>query len=78
MKQVTILGATGSIGQSTLDIIERHPDRFSLYALAANTSYEKMADLCRRYSPQIAVMGDADSGKTGTASGFTGRSGTRW
>ena len=61
MKQVTILGATGSIGQSTLDIIERHPDRFSLYALAANTSYEKMADLCRRYSPQIAVMGDADS-----------------
>ena len=36
MKQVTILGATGSVGQSTLDIIARHRDRFALYALTAN------------------------------------------
>jgi 1-deoxy-D-xylulose-5-phosphate reductoisomerase len=61
MKQITILGATGSIGQSALDIIARHPDRFSLYALAANTSHEKMAELCRRFNPRFAVMGDADS-----------------
>ncbi len=61
MKQVTILGATGSIGQSTLDIIARHRDRFELYALTANTSQQKMLQLCHQLKPKFAVMRDADS-----------------
>lgn len=61
MKQVTILGATGSIGQSTLDIIQRHADRYSVYALSANTSVAAMADLCRSFKPRFAVMSDASS-----------------
>ncbi len=61
MKQVTILGATGSIGQSTLDIIARHPDRFELHALTANTSQQKMLQLCHRFKPKFVVMRDSDS-----------------
>ena len=61
MKQITLLGATGSIGQSTLDIVALHPERYSLYALAANSSVERMQALCRRFEPRFAVMSDADS-----------------
>jgi len=61
MRQVTILGATGSIGQSTLDIIARHRDRFTLYALTANSSHVKMQQLCRQFEPRFVVMSDADS-----------------
>ena len=64
MKQVTLLGATGSIGQSTLDIIARHPDRYSVYALAANTSDQAMIDLCRRFRPRYAVMRDQASAQS--------------
>ena len=63
MKRITLLGATGSIGQSALDIIERHPDRFSLYALAANTRIQEMRALCQRFKPRYAVMGDTGSAK---------------
>jgi len=58
MKQVTILGATGSIGISTLDVIARHPDKYALYALTANTNVEKMASICQSYNPRYAVMVD--------------------
>lgn len=58
---ITILGATGSIGLSTLDVVSRHPQQFSLYALTANTQVEKMAGLCRNYRPQVAVMADPHS-----------------
>ncbi len=61
MKKITLLGATGSIGQSTLDIVARHPEQYSLYALTANSSDDRMEALCRRFQPQFAVMGDADS-----------------
>lgn len=61
MKRLTILGATGSIGQSTLDIVARHPDRFALHALAANTRVEEMRSLCQRFKPRFAVMGDSGS-----------------
>jgi len=56
--QVTILGATGSIGRSTLDIIERHADRYAVYALTANTNVAKMVRLCRAFKPRYAVMSD--------------------
>lgn len=58
---VCILGATGSIGQSTLDVMSRHPERFHLYAVTANTQVHKMVDICRRYQPRIAVMSDPES-----------------
>lgn len=60
-RQVTVLGATGSIGLSTLDVIRRHPDRFALHALTANTNVDEMERLCREFRPALAVMADADS-----------------
>jgi 1-deoxy-D-xylulose-5-phosphate reductoisomerase len=56
-----MLGATGSIGQSTLDIVARHPDLYSLYALTANNNHQKMLQLCRQFVPRFAVMRDVDS-----------------
>jgi len=58
MKSITLLGATGSIGASTLDVIARHPDRFSLFALAAGRSVEALVSLCARFRPRFAVIAD--------------------
>lgn len=58
MRHIAVLGATGSIGESTLDVIARHPDRYRAVVLAANKSVEDMAALCRSHRPQYAVMGD--------------------
>lgn len=55
---VSILGSTGSIGQSTLDIIARHPNRFRAVALVANRNVERMLGQCRRFRPELAVMAD--------------------
>ena len=55
---LTLLGATGSIGASTLDVVARHPDRFRVAALAANKDWEKLAALCRTHRPQYAAMQD--------------------
>jgi 1-deoxy-D-xylulose-5-phosphate reductoisomerase len=63
VKSVCILGATGSIGQSTLDVLARHPQRFSLFAVSANSQVDKMLQICLRHTPQIAVMADADSAR---------------
>ncbi|MCK2149858.1 1-deoxy-D-xylulose-5-phosphate reductoisomerase [Marinobacter alexandrii] len=57
-RHLTILGATGSIGLSTLDVIRRHPDRFSVYALTAGTRARELAVLCREFQPEVAVMAD--------------------
>jgi 1-deoxy-D-xylulose-5-phosphate reductoisomerase len=59
MQNITILGATGSIGASTLDVIARHPDRFSVYALTAHARIPELAALCRKFQPKIAVVPDA-------------------
>ena len=61
IQQVTLLGATGSIGKSTLDVISRHPDRYQVYAITANVSVEPMVALCERWAPRYAVMSDVDS-----------------
>ncbi len=61
MKYITLLGATGSIGSSVLDIILRHPQQYSAYALTANTNAEHMANLCRQFRPKYAVMADTGS-----------------
>ncbi|WP_027960332.1 1-deoxy-D-xylulose-5-phosphate reductoisomerase [Halomonas halodenitrificans] len=53
---VTVLGATGSIGTSTLDVIERHPERYRVHALTAHRSRESLLALCRRHRPAVAVL----------------------
>jgi len=58
MRRIAILGATGSIGKSTLDVIARHPERFEAYALTANTRAEELADLCRQFHPKLACIAD--------------------
>jgi 1-deoxy-D-xylulose-5-phosphate reductoisomerase len=59
MKSLCLLGATGSIGASTLDLVERHPDRFRLHSVVAAKDDATMLDICRRLRPQLAVMVDA-------------------
>ncbi len=60
-RSVTILGATGSIGLNTLDVIRRHPDRFRVYALTASTSLDSMSALCLEFAPRYAVMANEQS-----------------
>jgi 1-deoxy-D-xylulose-5-phosphate reductoisomerase len=57
---ITLLGATGSIGSSTLDVVARHPLLYRIYALTANTNTTKMLVLCERWQPQFVVMKDED------------------
>ena len=58
---VCLLGSTGSIGLSTLDVIARHPRRFRVIALTANSSVDKLAAQCVQFQPRYAVMADADA-----------------
>jgi len=53
---LAILGATGSIGKSTLDVVARHPDRYRVAALAAHSSADALLELCRIHRPQSAVL----------------------
>ena len=53
---VTVLGATGSIGASTLDVLARHPERFAVFALTANRAAGPLLELCRRHRPRYAVL----------------------
>ena len=54
--QITLLGATGSIGKSTLDVVARHPDCYQIYALTANTNVDGLEALCVQWQPVFAVM----------------------
>jgi len=56
MKHITILGSTGSIGLSTLDVVARHSNRFKVVALTANTQVDRILEQCRKFSPRYAVM----------------------
>lgn len=58
VQQITLLGATGSIGDNTLDVISQHLDHYRIFALTAHRNVEKMFTLCRHWRPQIAVMAD--------------------
>lgn len=55
-QSVTILGATGTIGSQTLDVISQHPERFSVFALSANNNVKGLFGLCEKYTPKFAVM----------------------
>ena len=58
MQQITILGSTGSIGSSTLDVVSRHPDKFQIVALTANSQVDLLFEQCRRFKPNFAVLLD--------------------
>ena len=59
-RRISILGATGSVGTSTLDLVERHPDRFEVVALTAATNAAALADCARRTGAKLAVIADEE------------------
>ena len=61
LQRICILGSTGSIGVSTLDVVARHPDRYQVYALTAHTQVEKLAAQCAQFQPQVVVVGSAQA-----------------
>ena len=56
---LTILGSTGSIGESTLDVVSRHPEKFRVFALAGHRQVDKLAAQCKQFRPEYAVVGNA-------------------
>ena len=61
VQAITILGATGSIGLSTLDVLARHPERYRVFALTAHSSVTQLATLCATWRPEVAVVGSAEA-----------------
>ncbi|MEY4694001.1 MAG: 1-deoxy-D-xylulose 5-phosphate reductoisomerase [Pseudomonadota bacterium] len=62
-QRITVLGSTGSIGKSTLDVLSRHPDRFRVHALTASTQVDLMLSQCAQFRPQVAVMVDPEAAR---------------
>ncbi|MBT3067673.1 1-deoxy-D-xylulose-5-phosphate reductoisomerase [Rhodoferax sp. U11-2br] len=62
-QRVAILGSTGSIGVSTLEVIALHPERFEVFALSASTQVDKMLAQCAQFKPVFAVMASVEHGK---------------
>lgn len=58
-QRLAVLGSTGSIGTSTLDVVARHPDRFEVVGLAAATQVERLLAQCERFRPRLAVLASA-------------------
>ncbi|MDH5180040.1 MAG: 1-deoxy-D-xylulose-5-phosphate reductoisomerase [Gammaproteobacteria bacterium] len=61
MKTITILGSTGSIGLSTLNVVNRHVDQYRVFALTANSQVDRLYDQCLQHKPRYAVMADANA-----------------
>ncbi len=59
MKGICILGATGSIGVNTLDVVARHPDKYKIVALSANSQVDRLLEQCEKYTPEYAVIADS-------------------
>ena len=64
VQRICILGATGSVGMSTLDVMALHPDRYSVFALTAQHRVDELARLCSRWQPRYAVVGQPDQAST--------------
>src|SRR5438876_6753806 len=62
-RKIAILGATGSIGASTLDVVAQHPERFIVTALAANRQWERLLEMVARFRPQCAALLDPESAR---------------
>ncbi len=63
LQRITILGSTGSIGTSTLDVLARHPQQFAVYALTASTQVDLMLAQCAQFKPEVAVMVQEDAAR---------------
>jgi 1-deoxy-D-xylulose-5-phosphate reductoisomerase len=63
-RRISVLGATGSIGDSALDVIARHPERFGVAALTAHRQWEKLAQLCLRHQPDVAALSDPGAARS--------------
>ena len=68
LQGLTVLGSTGSIGKSTLDVVARHPDRYQVYALTANQQDKLLFEQCLLFKPRFAVMLDEQASKRLAAS----------
>jgi len=64
VQSLTVLGATGSIGRSTLDVVARHPERYRVYALTAFSRVNELALLCQQFQPRYAVVPTSDAAET--------------
>jgi 1-deoxy-D-xylulose-5-phosphate reductoisomerase len=64
MKNIAILGATGSIGMSTLDVMSLHPEKYNVFALSANSNWKKMEQLCIKHMPKFAVMANEEAAQS--------------
>lgn len=62
MKQISVLGSTGSIGRQTLDVVRKHPDRFRVRALVAGSNHELLAEQVGEFAPQMAVLAQGPGG----------------
>ena len=62
-QSITLLGSTGSIGTSTLDVLARHPEKFSVYALTASSQVDLILTQCAQFRPKVAVMAREDAGR---------------
>ena len=62
-KNLTVLGSTGSIGMNTLDIVERHPDKYGVFALTGATQVDRMLNQCAAFRPEYAVMSQPQAAK---------------
>jgi 1-deoxy-D-xylulose-5-phosphate reductoisomerase len=62
-RTISVLGATGSIGDSALDVVARHPEHFTVAALTAHRKWERLAELCRRHRPEVAALSDPDAAR---------------
>jgi 1-deoxy-D-xylulose-5-phosphate reductoisomerase len=63
IRRLVLLGSTGSIGQSTLDVLERYPDRFRLLALTANKNSERVIRQIKKFKPRVVAMADAGAAR---------------
>jgi 1-deoxy-D-xylulose-5-phosphate reductoisomerase len=64
LRRVSVLGATGSIGEQTLAVIARHPDRFGVVALAGHRQWERLAELAVQFRPEVAALLDPDAARS--------------
>ena len=63
MKRVAVLGSTGSIGVSTLDVLARHPERYAVAALAASSNHRGLLEQCLRFRPRLAILQQAEAAR---------------
>lgn len=62
-RNLCVLGSTGSIGVSTLDVVSRHPDKFSVHSLSANQNVDKLFEQCRQFLPKVVAMVQEEAAK---------------